>query len=155
MKGNSVQASRVESNLPTAEFESSHSTLRSILRRLLPYGVLTILLMLAAPLVARIGSMQTLRTWKSTAGALAVSRPLTFSLQRSVAYVDVLALYPTYRLVIGDGYYGYVQELEILSTDVDTFVRGCRVTWETNRVEFVMPDGATMLFPAKVVNVGP
>jgi len=125
--------------------------MRSKLFRLLPYGILTILLLLAAPLVARIGSMQTLRTWSSTPGALGLSRPLTLSLQSQVAYVDVLALYSTERLLITDGGYAYVHEFEIPSADTKAFVQGCRVTWDTNKVEFIMPGGETLTFPAQVV----
>jgi hypothetical protein len=125
--------------------------MRSKFLRLLPFGIITVLLLLAAPVVARIGSMQTLRTWNSTPGALGISRPLTFSFQRYVAYVDVLALYPTYRLLITDGGYAYVHEFQIPSADSNAFVQGCRVMWETNRVEFIMSGGETLTFPAQVV----
>ena len=95
--------------------------------------------------------MQTLRTWISTPGALGLSRPLTLSCKRYVAYVDVVALYPTYRLFITDGGYAYVHEFQIPSADAKTFVQGCRVTWDTNRVDFIMPGGETLTFPAQVV----
>src|SRR6185369_10017309 len=125
--------------------------MRSRLRRLLPFGILTLLLFLAAPVIARIGSMQTMRSWTSTPGALGLSRPLTLMFQRYVAYVDVLALYPTYRLLITDGSYGYVHEFQIPSADSQTFVQSCRVAWDTNRVDFIMPGGETLTFPAQVV----
>lgn len=125
--------------------------MRSKLLRLLPYGILTGLLLLAAPVISRIGSQQTIRTWSSTPGALGVSRPLTLSFERHVAYVDVLGGYPTYRLLITDGGYGYVHEFQIPSADSKAFVQSCRVTWDTNRVEFIMPGGETLTFPAQVV----
>jgi len=95
--------------------------------------------------------MQTLRTWSSTPSTLGLSRPLTLSCQRYVAYVDVLTLYPTYRLLITDGGYGYVHEFQIPSADAKTFVQGCRVMWDTNSVDFIMPGGETLRFPAQVV----
>jgi hypothetical protein len=125
--------------------------MRSKLLRLLPFGILTLLLLLVAPVVARIGSMQTMRSWSSAPGALGLSRPLTLSFQRYVAYVDVLSLYPMYRLLITDGGYGYVHEFQIPTADSKTFVQSCRVTWDTNRVEFIMPGGETLTFPAQVV----
>ena len=125
--------------------------MRPKLLRLLPYGILTVVLLFVAPLVARIGLMQTLRTWSSTPGAVGLSRPLTLSFQRYVAYVDVLALYPTYRLLISDGGYAYVHEFQIPSADSKAFVQSCEVTWDTNRVEFIMPGGETLTFPAQVV----
>ena len=125
--------------------------MRPKLLRLLPYGILTVVLLFVAPLVARIGLMQTLRTWSSTPGALGLTRPLTLSFQRYVAYVDVLALYPTYRLLISDGGYAYVHEFQIPSADSKAFVQSCGVTWDTNRVEFIMPGGETLTFPAQVV----
>lgn len=126
-------------------------TMRARLLRLLPFGVLVILMLLLVPVIARVGSTQTLRTWTSTAGDLGVSRPLTLSFQRHVAYVDVLGGYPTYRLLITDGGYGYVHEFQIPSADAKTFAQSCRVTWDTNRVDFVMPGGETLTFPAQVV----
>jgi hypothetical protein len=95
--------------------------------------------------------MQTIQSWSSTPGALGLSRPLTLSLQRYVAYVDVLALYPTYRLLITDGGYGYVHQFQIPSADSKAFVQGCRVTWDANKVDFIMPGGETLTFPAQVV----
>jgi hypothetical protein len=130
---------------------------RSKLLCLLLSGVLAILLLLLAPVIARIGAMQTLRMWGSTPGALGLGRPLTLSFQRYVAYVDVLAWYPTYRLLITDGGYAYVHEFQIPSADSKAFAQGSRVTWDTNKVEFTMPGGETLIFPAKVVTqqVGP
>lgn len=131
--------------------------MRAKLKRLFPYAVLSIVLLLAAPLVARIGSTQTLRKWTSTPGDLGLSRPLTLSFQKSVAYVDVLALYPTYRLSISDGGYEYVHQLEIHTADVIKFVQGCQVRWDTDKVEFTMPTGETLAFPTQAViqQVGP
>ncbi len=125
--------------------------MRSNLLHILPYGILTGLLLLAAPVISRIGSQQTMRTWSSTPGALGVSRPLTLSFERHVAYVDVLGGYPTYRLLITDGGYGYVHDFQIPSADPQAFVQGCRVAWDTNRVEFIMPGGETLTFPAQAV----
>jgi hypothetical protein len=65
--------------------------MRSKVLRFLTFGILTLLLLLAAPVIARIGSMQTLRSWVSTPGALGINRPLTFSFQKHVAYVDVFS----------------------------------------------------------------
>jgi hypothetical protein len=126
-------------------------TMRSILLGFLPYVILTGLLLLAAPVISRIGSKQTMRTWSSAPGALGVSRPLTLSFERHVADVDVLGGYPTYRLLITDGGYGYVHDFQIPSADAKRFVQGCRVVWDTNKVEFIMPDGETLTFPAQVV----
>jgi hypothetical protein len=132
-------------------------SMRSKLLCLLPAGVLALLLLLLAPVIARIGSMQTLRTWSSTPGALGLTRPVTLSFQRHVAYVDVLAWYPTYRLLITDGGYGYVHDFQIPSADSKAFAQGSRVSWDTNKVEFTMPAGETLTFPANVVTqqVGP
>lgn len=123
----------------------------SKLLRLLPYGILTGLLLLAAPVISRIGSQQTMRKWNSTPGALGVSRPLTLSFEKYVACVDVLGGYPSYRLLITDGGYCYVHNFQIPSTDPKAFVQGCRVAWDTNRVEFIMPGGETLTFPAQAV----
>ena len=125
--------------------------MHSRLLRLLPYGILTVLLLLATPVISRIGSQETMRTWNSTQGALGLSRPLTLSFERHVAYVDVLAGYPTYRLIIADDGYGYVHYFQIPSADAKAFVQNCRVVWHTNRVEFIMPGGETLTFPAQVV----
>ena len=125
--------------------------MRSKLLRVSSYGILAVLLLLFAPIVARIGSMRTLKTWNSTPGALGLSRSLSLSFQEYVAYVDVLAWYPTYRLLITDGGYSYVHEFQIPSADSKAFVQGCRVEWDTNRVEFIMPGGETLTFPAQVV----
>ena len=92
-----------------------------------------------------------MRAWSSTPGALGVNRPLTLSFEKHVAYVDVLGGYPTYRLLITDGGYGYVHDFQIPSADSKAFVQDCRVAWDTNRVEFIMPGGETLTFPAQVV----
>jgi hypothetical protein len=128
--------------------------------RLLPYAVLAalvILLLLLTPVISRTGSIQTLRSWTSTPGNLGVSRPVTLYFQREVAYVDALGGYPIYRLLITDGGYAYVHEFQIPSADAKTFAQGCRVTWDTNKVDFVMPGGETLTFPARVVKqqIGP
>lgn len=125
--------------------------MRSKLLRLLPCGILTGLLLLAAPVISRIGSHQTMRTWSSTPGALGLRRPLTLSFERHVAYVDVLGGYPTYRLLITDGGYAYVHDFQIPSADPKAFVQGCRVAWNTNSVEFILPGGETLTFPAQVM----
>ena len=132
-------------------------TVRLILPHLLPYVALSGLLILAAPVISRIGSQQTVRTWSSTQGALGLSRPLTLSFEKHVAYVDVLGGYPKYRLLITDGGYSYVHDLQIQSADAKEFVQGCRVMWHTNRVDFIMPSGETLTFPAQVViqQIGP
>jgi hypothetical protein len=131
--------------------------MRSKLLRLLRYGILIGLFLLVTPIISRIGSQETMRTWSSTPGALGVSRPLTLSFERHVAYVDVLSGYPTYRLFITDGGYGYFHDFQIPSADAKAFVQGCRVVWDTNRVEFIMPGGETLMFPAQVViqQIGP
>ena len=131
--------------------------MRSKLLCLLPSGILTLLLLLLAPEIARIGSMQTLQTWNSTPGALGLRRPLTLEFQRHVAYVDVLAWYPTYRLLISDGGYAYGHDFQIHSADPKAFAQNCAVTWGTNKVEFAMPGGERLIFPARVVaqQVGP
>ncbi len=122
------------------------------LPRLMPFGVLSLLLVFLVPVLARIGSIETMRSWSSNPGALGCSKPLTLSFQRSVAYVDVLAQYPTYRLLISaDSGYAYVHEFQIPSADSKTFVQGCRVTWDTNKIEFIMPEGEMVTFPAKAV----
>lgn len=93
------------------------------------------------------GSIEIMRSWNSAPGALGLSKPLTLSFQRCVAYVDVLAQYPTYRLLIAaDSGYDYVHEFQIPGADSKTFVEGCRVTWDTNKVEFIMPKGETATF---------
>jgi hypothetical protein len=125
--------------------------MRPKILRLLPYGILTGLLLLAAPVISRIGSHQTLRTWSSTPGALGVSRPLTLSIEMHVAYLDVFGGYTTYRLLITDGGYCYVHYFQIPSADPKAFVQRCRVAWDTNRVEFIMPGGETLTLPAQIV----
>ena len=132
-------------------------TMRSKLLRLLPYAILTGLLLLAAPVISRTGSQVTMRSWSSPPGALGVSRPLTLSFERHVAYVDVLGGYPTYRLLITDGGYSYIHCFQIPTADWKAFVQSCRVIWDTNRVEFIMPGGEKLTFPAQVViqQIGP
>ena len=112
---------------------------------------------MSAPLLARLGSFKTLRTWNAPQGTFGISRPLTLSLQRTTAYVDVLGLYPSYRVFVTDGGYGYVHDFKIHTSDWKSFAQNSRVSWETNRVEFIMPKGEILAFPDQVVKqqVGP
>ncbi|MGV3661975.1 MAG: hypothetical protein ACO1TE_17455 [Prosthecobacter sp.] len=109
------------------------------------------LLLLAAPVISRITSDETLRIWHSTPGALGLDRPLTLSLERCVAYVDLLGLYPSYRLLITDGGYAYVHRFQIPSAEPAAFVQKCQVAWDLEKVSFTMPDGETLMFPALVI----
>jgi len=71
--------------------------------------------------------------------------------------MDVFGGYPKYRLFITDGGYSYVHDFQIPSANPKEFVQGCRVEWDTNRVDFIMPSGETLTFPAQVViqQIGP
>ena len=134
-----------------AEPRSESSTMHSTPPRFLPYAILTGLLVLAALVISQTRSRQTLRNWNSTPGALGMERPLTLSLERHVAGVDGFGGVPTYQLNITDGGYFYVHDLPIPRTDSPTFAQGCRVVWETNKIDFIMPSGVTLTFPAQVV----
>jgi hypothetical protein len=121
--------------------------------RLLPYGALAVLLVFAAPVIGRMGSARVVRTWNAPPGTFGRTRPLKLSFQRLTAYVDLLGLYPEYRLVVTeDDYYAYVQDLGIPISNWKRFIQACQVKWATNQVEFIMPDGQIFSVPAQVVN---
>ncbi len=112
----------------------------------------TVLLLLAAPIIARVGSFKVVRSWRSEGVVLDIDRPLTLSIERHVAFVDILGLYSTYRMVVSpDGGYIYVLDFEVPSDKPQAFIQDCNVIWHKDKIEFVMPSGEAMAIPMKTV----
>ena len=114
-------------------------------------AVLVFLGLMLLPVVARIGSTKTMRSWNSTPGALGTSRPLILSIQKTVAYVDLLGGYPSYRILISYGGYAFFHTFDVPSAKPETFLESCNVAWSTNDVRFQMPNGVLLVFPAEAV----
>jgi hypothetical protein len=107
--------------------------------------------LLITPVIARLGTSNEVARWPSTNAVYGVKRPIWLSIQRDVAYVDVLSWYPTYRLFITDGGYAYVREFDIPSTDPNKYLAGCKVAWQPEGPELLTPDGEKLFIPAQLV----
>ena len=114
-------------------------------------AVSLLLILLTAPMIARIGATKTLHTWTSTSGALGIAWPLTLSLCTHTAYVDVLGCYSMESIVITDGGYAYVLKLKLPDADEKTFADKCQVVWGTDKVEFRMRGGEVWTLPATLI----
>jgi hypothetical protein len=114
--------------------------------------ILVVFLILLIPFLARVGTTTEVARWTSATPLYGVKRPIWLSIQRDVAYVDVLSWYPSYRLLItDDGYYAYVREFDVPSADFKSYLAVCHVTWKSDGVEFLAPDAEKYFIPSQAI----
>ncbi|MGA2137575.1 MAG: hypothetical protein ABSH14_01815 [Verrucomicrobiia bacterium] len=122
-------------------------------RTLLLLGIaLVVMLLLIAPFLARWGTTREVVRWSSANAVFGFKHPLHLSIQRDVAYVDIFSLYPRYRLFItGDGYYAYVRDFDVPSTDPKRYLNSCQVAWTAEGAELLTPDGERLFIPSQLI----
>ena len=113
--------------------------------------VLVAMILLIAPILARYGTTTEVARWASTNSIYGVKRPIWLSIQRDVAYVDILSWYPDYRLFITDGGYAYVREFHVPNTDFKSYLAHCQVTWKPDGAELLTPDEERLFIPGKLI----
>lgn len=119
--------------------------------------VLVAIILLITPFLARYGTTKEVARWDSTNAVYGVKRPVWLSIQRDVAYVDILSWYPSYRMFITDGGYAYVREFDIPTTDYKNFLARCQVTWKPDGAEFLTANGERIFIPSELIlrQIGP
>jgi hypothetical protein len=112
-------------------------------------AIVSVALLFASPILARIGSWSQLASWSPPSGtAFGLPHPISLRIEEYVAYIDVLRLYPQHRIIVTDGGYAYIHEFEIPSTSPHKYALDCQVTWLSDAVEVQMRSGEKLVIPS-------
>jgi len=121
------------------------------LKRLLIFVAAVLVFLLTAPVLARVGKTTEVARWTSPTMLYGLKHPIWLEIERNVAYLDILSLYPSYRFFITDGGYAYGGDFDIPSTDFKSYLSRCQVVWQTNGVELTNPEAAKYFIPDQII----
>lgn len=99
---------------------------------------------LLSPIVSRCGRWRTIHQWDAPSGTFGIDRQMSLSVQTFYAFVDPLQLYEESRVVVTDGGYAYIVEV-----DLNFFpqVSESKVEWKTDGVSIIFPSGVSIWIP--------
>jgi hypothetical protein len=119
------------------------------MKRKIIAGVVIILGLIAlSPMTARLGRWHTVHTWKAPSATFGLDRPLWLSVETFHAFVDPLRLYEEHRIVITDGGYAYIINVELNFYDE---ISSANVEWRTNDITFSVPSWIKLVIPKERV----
>ncbi len=111
-------------------------------------------LLIATPLLARLGNYKELRRWNAPVpNPFGHDRPIYLTVQETHSIFDIFSLYPSQRILVTDGGYAYVLNFETPDYPASRWVQSCDVAWSTNDVTLFSRDGLTIKIDRQAVHL--